>query len=159
MDDPDDAAALAAYASALAEHTIEAVPGWVTRTMTDRLHASGRSVDDAEQATIDATGEAVAADVADPLRALLALDVDAQSTTPLEIVRGRLARPTEVLRELGVPPVARDAFDEAQFPDDVYDLSPRSYADIDPTLMEPALTWGAAKAHVHLQRRRREGRI
>jgi hypothetical protein len=39
----------------------------------------------------------------------------------------------------------------------VYDLSPAAFADLDPSLREPGLTWGAAKAHVHLARRRREG--
>jgi hypothetical protein len=89
------------------------------------------------------------------LRQLLEIDIDAQRTTPLEVVRHHLQRPTDVLRRLGVPPVARDAFEEAQFPDDVYDFGPRSYADLDPDLQEPALVWGAAKAHVHLRRRRR----
>jgi hypothetical protein len=40
----------------------------------------------------------------------------------------------------------------------VYDLTPASFADVDPALHEPGLVWGAAKAHVHLARRRREGR-
>jgi putative CocE/NonD family hydrolase len=43
------------------------------------------------------------------------------------------------------------------FPDDAYDLGPASFADIDPSLHEPGLMWGAAKAHVHLARRRAEG--
>jgi hypothetical protein len=44
------------------------------------------------------------------------------------------------------------------FPDDVYDLTPASFADVDPALHEPGLVWGAAKAHVHLARRRRQGK-
>ena len=47
---------------------------------------------------------------------------------------------------------------ERAFPDDVYDLAPASFADVDPALHEPGLVWGAAKAHVHLARRRRDGR-
>jgi hypothetical protein len=54
--------------------------------------------------------------------------------------------------------VARDEFSLRNFPDDVYDLTPASFADVDPELHEPGLLWGAAKAHVHLARRRREGR-
>jgi hypothetical protein len=154
-DDPDDAAALAGYAEALADRMVDALPAWVVRTMVQRLATAQGSVTDAQRATVEATGRAVADEVADPLRGLLALDIDAQTTTPLEVVRGHLRRPTEVLRELGVPPVARDDFDAAQFPDDVYDLGPRAYADVDPGLQEPALAWGAAKAFVHLQRRRR----
>jgi hypothetical protein len=60
-----------------------------------------------------------------------------------------------VLRAAGVPPVRRDEFAEHAFPDDVYDLAPASFADVDPSLHEPGLVWGAAKAHVHLSRRRR----
>ena len=40
----------------------------------------------------------------------------------------------------------------------LYDLSPASFADLAPALKEPGLVWGAAKAHVHLSRRRAEGR-
>jgi hypothetical protein len=53
--------------------------------------------------------------------------------------------------------VARDEFSERNFPDDTYDLTPASFADVDPSLHEPGLEWGAAKAHVHLARRRRQG--
>jgi hypothetical protein len=44
------------------------------------------------------------------------------------------------------------------FPADVYALVPATLADLDPELAQPALTWGAAKAHVILARRRAEGR-
>ena len=48
----------------------------------------------------------------------------------------------------------RDAQAERLFPDDDYDLAPASFADIDPSVHEPGLVWGAAKAHVILKRRR-----
>ena len=53
--------------------------------------------------------------------------------------------------------MARDEVAVRQFPDDVYDLVPASFAEVDPELHEPGLVWGAAKAHVHLARRRSEG--
>jgi hypothetical protein len=62
-----------------------------------------------------------------------------------------------VLREAGARPVARDAQAQRHFPDDLYDLTPASFADIDPALHEPGLVWGAAKAHVHLRRRAQGG--
>jgi hypothetical protein len=62
-----------------------------------------------------------------------------------------------VLDELGVGPPDRDEFARRNFPEDRYDLTPASFADVDPTLHEPGLVWGAAKAHVVLQRRRAEG--
>ena len=47
-------------------------------------------------------------DVGSAVRALLALDVDAQPTTPLALVRGAVRYPTEVLAAAGVRPVDRD---------------------------------------------------
>jgi hypothetical protein len=62
-----------------------------------------------------------------------------------------------VLAAAGVPPVGRDEVARRLHPDDDYDLTPASFADISPELHEPGLVWGAAKAHVVLARRRREG--
>jgi hypothetical protein len=91
------------------------------------------------------------------LRALLAADVDAQRANPLALLRAAVRHPTEVLRAAGVAPVARDEFAEHSFPDDIYDLSPAAFADVDPSLTELGIVWGAAKAHVILTRRRAEG--
>jgi hypothetical protein len=66
--------------------------------------------------------------------------------------------PTQVLAEAGVPPVERDEHAARLFPDDRYDLAPATFSDLDEALHEPGLVWGAAKAHVVLARRRREGR-
>ena len=54
--------------------------------------------------------------------------------------------------------MVRDRFAEQTFPDDVYDLVPASFADVDPSLHEPGLLWGAAKAHTVLVRRKGLGR-
>jgi hypothetical protein len=53
--------------------------------------------------------------------------------------------------------VERDPFAERAFPDDLYDLSPASFADVDPELAEVAITWGAAKAFVHKRRHGQPG--
>jgi hypothetical protein len=89
------------------------------------------------------------------LRDLLRADVDDQRTNPLAILRGAVRYPTGVLRAAGVPPVERDAHAVALFPEDDYDLSPAAFADLGPSVHEPGLRWGAAKAHVILRRRRR----
>ena len=52
----------------------------------------------------------------------------------------------------------RDQFANSSFPDDVYGLVPATWADVDPSLHEIGITWGAAKAFVHKARRRDEGR-
>jgi hypothetical protein len=158
LDDPDDAAALAGYATALADALVASLPGWVERSVVEMLTSSRGGATDDERAAASEAGRRADAEVGPELRRLLAIDIDAQTTTPLAVVRGAVRYPTEVLRSFGVPPVERDDFTVSQFPDDVYDLVPRSFAEIDPSLQEPGLNWGAAKAHVHLQRRRREGR-
>ncbi len=61
---------------------------------------------------------------------------------------------TAELRALGVSPVPRDAHSIQLHPDDIYDLTPATFAEIHPSLHEPGLAWGAAKAHVHLRRHR-----
>ena len=86
------------------------------------------------------------------MRSLLEADIDEQATTPLAIVRGAVRFPTDVLRQAGVAPVARDRVQVNLLPDDVYDLAPASFADIDPALTEPGIAWGAAKAHAHIRR-------
>jgi hypothetical protein len=92
------------------------------------------------------------------LQLLLNTDVDEQRTNPLGVLRTAVAHPTRVLAGAGVPPVRRDAFAEEAFPDDSYDLSPATWTDVDPSLHEPGVIWGAWKAKVVLDRRRAEGR-
>ena len=157
-DDPTDAEALARYATALADGIDAAIPGWVDRAVRGVLAGQGIAVDDATAVAIAEAGDAARAEGVPRVRALLATDVDAQAGNPLAILRALVPHPTAVLRAAGARPVPRDEFSERSFPDDVYDLSPATFADVDPSLHEPGLLWGAAKAHVHLARRRREGR-
>ena len=107
--------------------------------------------DDVRRAATEA-GRQAAAEVAPQVRALVAADIDDQRTTPLSLVRGAVRYPTGVLTAAGVPPVKRDEQQERLFPDDVYDLAPATFADVDPALEEVGLAWGAAKAFEHLQR-------
>jgi hypothetical protein len=157
-DDPDDATALARYAGALAEGIEAALPGWVVGCVERILVAHRGQMDPEERRAAEAAGLEAVADVGPRVRTLLLTDIDEQRTSPLALVRGAVRYPTAVLEQAGVPAVERDPFTVRQFPDDPYDLTPASFADLDPDLLEPGLTWGAAKAHVHLARRRREGR-
>ena len=155
----EDMAAMARYADELAEGLAEAVPAWVRRCVetvyVERMLR--RPPADVVAATARAAS-AAADDVVPRLRTLLATDVDDQTTNPLSLVRPAVRHPTEVLRAAGVPPAPRDDMARRQFPDDDYDLTPASFAELDPALHEPGLRWGAAKAHVHLARRRAEVR-
>ena len=137
--------AFAAVGVELADAIVAALPGWVVRAVASR----GGPTDAA-----DSAGRAAAAALASELRAVLAADVDDQRVNPLAVTRRAVAWPTAVLREAGVAPVERDDYARAHFPDDVYDLTPMTWADVDETLQEVGIRWGAMKAHVHLQRHR-----
>jgi hypothetical protein len=157
---PDDEQQLARYAAALADAVEAALPGWVVRSVERLLLAwqDGGVVDPLVLADAAAAGRAAAADVGAELRALLANDLDEQRVNPLALLRGAVRYPDAVLRAAGVPPVVRDAQAVRMFPDDDYGLAPATFADVDPALHEAGIAWGAAKAHVHLARRRAEGR-
>ena len=99
-------------------------------------------------------GHAAQAETGAAIRALLAADIDDQRSTPLTLLRQAVRYPTRVLQDAGVPPAARDRFAERAFPEDVYDLSPASLADVDPALTDPGISWGAAKAFEHKRRHR-----
>lgn len=155
MPDPaDGAAAFAAYGTRLADGIDAALPGWVERSVERLLVAWSGAADAGVMAEARRAGLAAQADVSPQVRALLALDVDAQRATPLALVRTAVRYPTAVLRAAGVPAVQRDAVAEQQHPDDLYDLTPATFGDLDPALHDPGLEWGAAKAHLHLSRHR-----
>ena len=168
----DDDAALAVYAMALADAVDDVLALWVMRSVARIAEAWSAGVSPgggwdtvgldepglrALRAEAAQAGLAALADVAPRVRALLVTDVDAQRTGPLALLREAVPYPTEVLERAGVPPVARDEFAVRAFPSDRYGLSPAAFGDIDPSLHEPGLVWGAAKAHVVLARRRAEG--
>ncbi|HEY6697637.1 MAG TPA: hypothetical protein VIZ67_05385 [Acidimicrobiales bacterium] len=158
LDDPTDAAALAQYATALADGIEEAIPRWIDRSVRRVLADQGIAVDDALAARVGDAGRAARIDGGRRVRALLSTDIDAQAGNPLAVLRSLVPHATTVLEAAGARPVTRDEFSVRNFPDDVYDLAPASFADVDTALHEPGLAWGAAKAHVHLARRRREGK-
>ena len=143
----DDEARLAELAEGLADGIVAALPGWVARCIAAR--SVGVTVDDA---VVAAAGRRAAADVGPRVRRLLAADIDEQRTGPLALVRHAVAYPASVLSAAGVAPVERDADAVRLFPDDAYDLSPASFAELHPDLRGPGLEWGAAKAHVHRRR-------
>jgi hypothetical protein len=151
----EDLQRLSEYATALAD-AIESVLGpWVERSV-ERVYVqqlTRRPTEEVRDAAALA-GATATAEIVPKLRALLALDIDEQRSGPLSLLRSAARFPTGVLLDAGVPGAVRDEFLQTQFPDDVYDLGPAAFADLDPSLHEPGLIWGAAKAHVHLARRR-----
>ena len=151
-DGPDEA--LAELGAALADAVSDVLPRWVERAVTDLVRAWAGTVGPEDVAAARSAGAAAAAEVGPELRRLLAADVDAQWTNPMTIVRRAVAPATDALRAAGVGEVARSADDEARFPEDVYGLTPRTFADLHPSLHELGITWGAVKARAHLSRHR-----
>lgn len=156
--DESDEARLVEYATALADGIDRALAGWVERSVLRVCLDAGRPFDPPTRRAAVSAGERCRADVGARVRTLLLTDLDDQRSTPLALLRDAARYPTEVLAEAGVPAVERDEFDVRAHPDDRYALAPASFADVDESLAEPGLVWGAAKAHVHLARRSAEGR-
>jgi hypothetical protein len=141
------------YATALADGIEAALPGWVESSVAGVMAAAGRSVPEAVRAEAVAAGACAKAEVGPRVRALLEADIDEQGTTPLALVRkAAVPYPTEVLRRAGVAAVARDDFATSAFPEDVYGLSPATFADLSPELADAGIAWGAAKAFEHRRR-------
>lgn len=135
------------------------VESWLIRIAVDTCAIHGASVtpefrDAAENAAREGSKWVLAR-----LRETLEVDVDAQRVNPLQTLREAVRYPTRILRESGVPPKARDEYDEKINPDDVYGIGPAHWNDIDESLTEPGVVWGAAKASTVLQRRRAEGKL
>lgn len=140
------------YAKALAEGISEALPSWVERCVSDVMIAWRGEIPHEVAVAAGEAGRRAGSEVGSAVSDLLEADIDDQCSTPLALVRSAVRYPTEVLEAAGVPPVERDDFSAGAFPSDVYDLSPASWADIDPALVQPALQWGAAKAFEHKRR-------
>lgn len=141
------------YSAALADAIEEVLEGWVQRSVERVIRATGGPTRDLS-AQAGAVGRRAATVVAEEVRRLLADDVDRQRSTPLGLLREAVRYPTMVLSAAGLPPVDRDEVRERLFPDDVYDLAPATFADVDPALAGPGLIWGASKAAAVLARRR-----
>ncbi|MDW3219906.1 MAG: hypothetical protein R8F63_14925 [Acidimicrobiales bacterium] len=145
----DDEARLVEISTDLLARVRAAAPRWLRARAVALCAAAGVAADGVDAAVSDVLA------LLDPeLERILLADPDAGAGSPLAAIRASTRPLTEHLRAVGVPPVIRDAFAQENFRDDVYDFGPAAFADIDESLHEPGLLWGAARAHVHLRRRR-----
>lgn len=154
---PEDEARFAELSIALADAVEEVLPGWIERLVLERVRQWRGEVPLEAEAAATAAAAAAVVDVTVVFRGLIEQDVDEQRTNPLSVLRDATRFAHDALVELDVPPVERDDFAERSFPGDAYDLVPATWADVDPTLHDIGVTWGAAKAYVHKARRRTEG--
>ncbi len=143
------------YAAELADGVDTALGGWVERSVARVMTAWRGDVPPEVAAAAADAGRRATVEVGGAVRALLVADIDQQRGTPLTLLREAVTYPTAVLADAGVPAVERDEFSAHAFPDDRYDLSPASWADVDPRLADLGLAWGAAKAFEHKRRHAR----
>lgn len=142
--------------AALRSALVGAVRPWLVRSVLTVAASQGLDQAAARAAAEDMADEVAPAVLAD-LDEVLLTDVDSQRTNPLAVLRRHVVGPTAVLDAIGASPVRRDEREEAIHPDDRYALSPATWADVDESLREPGLVWGAWKAATILTRRRSEG--
>jgi hypothetical protein len=142
---------LAAFAEHLIEQVDTSIDGWVTRSVLAAASAGGVAViEDDLAAVIQQTRAAAMPEIRRVLRA----DVDTGAGSPLAALRNAVGPMTDHLDRWGAVRPPRDEFLERQFPGDPYQLGPAAFSDFDEDLHESGLVWGAARAHVHLRRRR-----
>jgi hypothetical protein len=153
----DETERFARYRDELVDAVDASVRPWIERSIREVAERQGgpgavtdRLLTDAADAA-DATHD----EVVPALRALMRVDAEAQRANPLQLLRDGVRHATAVLAAHGVPPVRRDQLQQETLPLDVYDIAPATWADIGADLVEPGITWSAAKAHVVLTRRRR----
>jgi hypothetical protein len=141
-----DELALAHYATALQTAIAASLRPWIESLIQARAPDLS--------AQVPGVADAVAASALPQMQSLLQTDVDEQRTTPLQVLRSSMGPVTGLLSSAGVPRPDRDAQARRIDPNDLYDLGPVSFADLGEAVGDAGLTWGAAKAHVHLSRRR-----
>ncbi len=152
----EDETAFHRYGVELADAVDGVLADWVERCVVTALVGQGMVVSAAVRAEALAAGRAARAEVVPRLRLLLAADVEAPGAGPRATRRAGVRSPPGVLLVAGATPVARDDFEVHAFPEDLFGLSPAAFGEVDERLTDPGLRWGAAKAYVHLARRRDE---
>lgn len=145
----DDEMRLAEIAADVLARVRVAAPIWLRARAVALCAASGAATEG-----VDAAVDDTLALLEPEIERILLADPDAGAGSPLAAIRASIRPLTDHLHSIGVPPVIRDAFAMENFRDDLYDFGPAAFADIHESLHEPGLMWGAARAHVHLRRRR-----
>lgn len=150
-DDPDEF--LLAAADRFVSSAERSLGGWAERALVSRAPQLA--------ATATTTAAAFRAEVVGSLRRLVDRDIDDQRATPLQLLRASVPLLTAALVEAGVEarPGVGDrtaAGGGSEDSDDPFGIAPASWADVGEDVGEAAMVWGAAKAMVHLERRRRE---
>ena len=129
----------------------EAVDDWLRRLVIEAARRGGVPTDRRAD-EIDRMVAAEAPRLMGQLADLLGCDVEAQTTTPLALLRAATGGPSRLLAAWGVPVPPADRFESSMLANDPYRLGPANWADVDERLHEPGLAWGAWKAITVMRR-------
>lgn len=157
MSVPDDG--LSEYSQTLLDACVAAIPEWITNRIQHVCLVSGGIVPEIVTTKVAGVAHATQAQVQIDLMALLSVDVDAQRTNPLQVLRGSTLMATALLIEAGIPPVRRDEFEVRSMPDDMFALGPLTWRDLGDDVHDAGIQWGAWKAAMIISRRRDEGKL
>lgn len=120
------------------EAFVAAFPGYIVARLAALRVTPGESVAAAvHRATTQLESE---------LRELLTRPADAQTESPLELVRRATVPVSEALEEMGVRPIDRDDWDSEVHPDDRFGLYPATSLDLGEEAWHRHLDWGKEKA-------------
>ncbi len=131
---------------ALAASVASAWPQWVARVIASGVATlDDRPDPEVVAEVIRVTADAIAHDVGADLAALLALPLDEQRSTPLQVVRDAAKYVGAALDALGVLRPTRDQTQVSLLPDDHHDVGPASFADLGLDVQHAALAWTATR--------------
>ena len=150
---------LSEYSQTLFDTCVVAVPEWITNRIQNVCLMSGGVVPEIVTTKVAGVAHATQAQVQIDLMALLSVDVDAQRTNPLQVLRGSTLMATALLIEAGIPPAQRDEFEVRSMPDDMFALGPLTWRDLGDDVHNAGIEWGAWKAAMIISRRRAEGKL
>ena len=141
----------------LHQAAVAATPEWVQGCIAQVTVRQGIAWPDDADVWVESAVERAVAFVDTQLGDLLGTDIDQQRTTPLSIFRDAVRFPVEVLHQIGAEPAHRGDMSRWAFPNDPFGITPGNLADVGATVSTAGVMWGAAKAGLHLSRRRAEG--
>ena len=150
---------LSEYSQRLCDACVVAVPEWITNRIHNVCLMSSGIIPEIVTTKVAGVAHATQAQVQIDLMALLSVDVDAQRTNPLQVLRGSTLMATALLIEAGIPPAQRDEFEVRSMPDDMFALGPLTWRDLGDDVHDAGIEWGAWKAAMIISRRREEGKL
>lgn len=135
------------YGRALRSAVDEAISPWLTSTLQERNNGQALPAE-----IVDAIAEVRVTALAN-ITKLIEAEVSAPLSGPLEQIRRAVTPLGAILDEHDFDRPRRDPQDEEMRPEDVHGLGPLSFMDLGEQVQVAGISWGAAKAHLHMKGR------